>query len=642
MGKSSISIVWKLSALIILIVSVVIAISGIVNTLICSKTSIDSVRTVMEANSDSILRSVEKVMTSGEFADGLYHDLLADPSVYGRIWAYRHKTGEAAFGTGGAKKSRNDRLCQTCHGLENPAEGLATPNFHEIVDQANGGRTLFVTTPIRNRKSCSTTECHESEESMPVLGFLEADYPLENVDELISWSRTLTLIAVAAAVLCCTGALWLAFNRYLGKSFRILLKGIGRIADNDLAFRFKEGRKDEIGILARSFNSMTTRILAHQEELRSATEYLEGIIESSADMIITVNPSGRIQTFNRGAEETLGYRRDEIVGQRVEGLFANPSERNVAIARLKNTDNVLNYQTRFVTNDGEILNVLLTLSRLRDPEGNAIGTFGISKDITRELLLQKKLIQSEKFVAIGQAVTGIQHAIKNMLNALKGGAYLVEIGLKNDQRDRLNDGWDMVKEGISRISSLSMNLLNYVKEWRPELDSANLDALLGKVRDVIVQSARDKGVDFRMECPEPVPRVICDPRLIHMAVMDLVSNALDACKWKDYEPDDKPEVVLSLFNESTGRKAVIEVRDNGCGMNDEIRKNIFAPFFSTKKKWGTGLGLALSSRIINVHGGKITVESEPDRGTTFRIILPVEGPGEKKESGDGQEGSDNR
>lgn len=641
MGKSHISIVWKLSALVILIVAVIIAISGFVNGLICRECSISSVRTVMEADSDSILRSVERVMTSGDFADGLYHDLLADPSVYGRVWAYRHVTGEAAFGTGGKKKTREDRLCQTCHSLDNPAEGIESPIIHEIVRQPDGSRTFFLATPIRNKKSCRTGGCHEADGTMPVLGFLEADYSLEKVDALISWSRTITLLAAVAAVLCCIVALWFAFNRYLGESFRFLLKGMGRIADNDLSFRFKEGRNDEIGVLARSFNSMTSRILAHQEELRSATEYLEGIIESSADMIITVNPSGRIQTFNRGAENTLGYRRDEIVGQRVELLFANPSERNIAVARLQHTDNVLNYQTRFVTKDGEILNVLLTLSRLRDPEGNSIGTFGISKDITRELLLQKKLVQSEKYVAIGQAVTGIQHAIKNMLNALKGGAYLVEIGLKKDQRERLDDGWGMVKEGISRISSLSMNLLNYVKEWKPELDDADLAALLSKVRDVIIQSARDRGVDFRMENPEPTPRVRCDPRLIHMAVMDLVSNALDACMWKDYDEGDQPEVVMGLYSEAGGKKVSIEVRDNGCGMNEEIRKNIFAPFFSTKKKWGTGLGLALCSRIINVHGGKITVESEPDRGTTFRIRLPVKGPGEKKERVDGQKGADN-
>jgi signal transduction histidine kinase len=83
---------------------------------------------------------------------------------------------------------------------------------------------------------------------------------------------------------------------------------------------------------------------------------------------------------------------------------------------------------------------------------------------------------------------------------------------------------------------------------------------------------------------------------------------------------------------------VIEIRDNGCGMNEDIKKHIFTPFFSTKKARGTGLGLAMTARIINVHGGEVSVESEPDRGTTFRIHLPIDGPGERRETSDAQEG----
>ena len=107
----------------------------------------------------------------------------------------------------------------------------------------------------------------------------------------------------------------------------------------------------------------------------------------------------------------------------------------------------------------------------------------------------------------------------------------------------------------------------------------------------------------------------------------------------EYRGGEKPEVVLANSLTEGGAVFVIEVRDNGCGMNEEIQRNIFTPFFSTKKTRGAGLGLTLTARIINVHGGNVTVESEPDRGTTFRIHLPIDGPKDSMEAGHGQAGS---
>jgi len=362
-----------------------------------------------------------------------------------------------------------------------------------------------------------------------------------------------------------------------------------------------------------------------QDELRDAKEYLEGIIENSADIIITVDPEGLVETFNRGAEEALGYGRKEVVGERIETLFADPRERDIAIAQLEHTDNVKNYETHFLAKDGQVRNVLLTLSRLRDREGNPIGTFGISKDMTQEKKLQRELVQSHKFAAIGQAVTGIQHAIKNMLNGLKGGGYLVRTGIAKDNKQWVEEGWVMVEEGIERIRSLSHNMLNFAREWKPEPQRADLGAMVAEVCALNRQKAAEHGVELRHEATDGLPEVLCDPKLIQMATTDLVLNAIDACVWKDFRDDESPAVVLENSLEEGGDVYVIQVRDNGCGMTEEIRKNIFTPFFSTKKTLGTGLGLALTARIIRVHGGEISVQSEPDRGTTFRIRIPKDG-----------------
>jgi len=124
-----------------------------------------------------------------------------------------------------------------------------------------------------------------------------------------------------------------------------------------------------------------------------------------------------------------------------------------------------------------------------------------------------------------------------------------------------------------------------------------------------------------------------------MATTDILVNAIDACTWKDYEDDESPEVVLRNSLNEEGDFFILELRDNGCGMNEEVKKRIFLPFFTTRKAQGTGLGLALTARIINVHGGRISVESEPGRGTVFRIDLPTRGPRDNREVRHVQAGS---
>jgi len=420
-----------------------------------------------------------------------------------------------------------------------------------------------------------------------------------------------------------------------------ILESTGNISNYETRLKAKDGRIRSILLTlsplrdgqGRSIGTIgISKDITHakelQDELRHAKEYLEGMVENSADMIITTNSEGLIETFNRGGEELLGYSREEVIGTHIESLYVDPSERQAAAVTLEQTGNVANLETRLRAKDGRFRNILLTLSPLRDGQGNRIGTIGISKDITREKELQRELVQSQKFAAIGQAVTGIQHAIKNMLNSLTGGSYLLRIGMAKDNQERIKEGWGMVQEGIERITDLSRSMLVYAKDWKLKLEKVRVNDLMENVCELNRQTAADQGVTLRSDVTEGLPDVVCDPKLVHMATTDLVVNAIDACVWKDYGSDESPEIVLRNSVTEGGDFFVIEVGDNGCGMNEETRQNIFTPFFSTKKTRGTGLGLAMTARIINVHGGEIIVESEPDQGTTFRVRLPIDGPRE--------------
>ncbi|MHC4399368.1 MAG: sensor histidine kinase [Planctomycetota bacterium] len=637
-------LVWKLSAVVVAILTVAIALSGYVNNLICAHYSLESGKAFLRFNSESIIQGIGRLMMSrdNEGIKKLIVDISQDSAVYGDIRLVSHYSGEVVasrLGAEGRRLELEDWACAACHDQDDLGGDPAIVDA--VIDSPEGNRILSVVAPILNESGCRSAACHAHTAGPPVLGFLVTGYSLDRMDEMATARRVLIVVTVLVSLLLGIVAMWLMFTRLLARPINGLIAGTKRIAANQFDFRFDQHRDDEIGVLEESFNTMMATIQADREELRGAKEYLEGIVENSADIIISVTPGGLIETFNRGAEQALGYARDEVIGQRIEILFADPRERDVAIARLNGTDNVRNYETRFLAKDGQARNVLLTLSRLRDGNGKPIGTFGISKDITQEKKLQRELVQSQKFAAIGQAVTGIQHAIKNMLGSLTGGAYLLRIGAAKDNRERVEKGSAMVEEGIERIKNLSHNMLNYAQEWKPELQRVDLSELAAKVCEQNGQTAADQGVALRCEMPDGLPAVLCDPRMIHMAATDLLVNALDACTGKVYRGGESPEVVLESSSEENSGFFVIEVRDNGSGMNEDIRRSIFTPFFSTKKNRGTGLGLALTARFINLHDGRISVESEPEQGTTIRFHLPIDGPRETREAVDGQAGSHN-
>ena len=468
---------------------------------------------------------------------------------------------------------------------------------------------------------------------------LVVDFSIEGVSALKSNGNLRTLLTIVIAFILSCGAAWLIVHFSIKQSVRRLASGIHTLAEKKFDFRLDEDKKDEFSSLASSLNDVADMISSFQTELKKSKDNLESIIESTSDIIITVNPEGKVLTFNTGAEKALGYQRSEVIGKSIEILWAEPSERDAAIERLKYGDNVVNIETRFLSKGGNVRDVLLTFSLLRNLEGDMIGTFGISKDITDVKLLQNQLIQSQRYIAIGEVFTGIQHSLKNMLNACKGGAYMVRTGLAKDKRKMFEEGWEIVQEGIDRMTKMSSDMLKFVKGWVPKLGNVNLENSLSEIDHAIKKSAANKGIEFQMNISSELSHVKCDAQMIHTAVMDIVSNAVDACQWKEYDEGEVPKVTVEAYRNNSDNNTVIEIKDNGCGMTEDVKTKIFTPFFSTKSKTGTGLGLSIASRMINAHQGKIDIESEPDMGTVFKILLPINANNKSKEINNGKKSS---
>jgi signal transduction histidine kinase len=243
------------------------------------------------------------------------------------------------------------------------------------------------------------------------------------------------------------------------------------------------------------------------------------------------------------------------------------------------------------------------------------------REATEELKnLQKDLLRAERLAATGQTVAGMAHAIKNILGGLKGGRFMVNKGLEINERKYLQDGWNMVERNIEKISQLTMDLLSFCKERDPEWEIVQPNDLIREVFDLYRDQAAERGVRLKLDLDETMEPLALDSREMYQVLANLVGNALDACTLGDYAPPD-PETIIrsrSLPEE----KILLEVRDNGVGMSEEVRKKLFTIFFSTKGSRGTGLGLLLSHKIVQEHGGEIRVQSSPQQGAVFQVILP--------------------
>ena len=231
-----------------------------------------------------------------------------------------------------------------------------------------------------------------------------------------------------------------------------------------------------------------------------------------------------------------------------------------------------------------------------------------------------KLIEAERLAAVGQTVAGLAHAIKNITGGLTGGIFVLEKGIELDNKKYLHQGWEMVEGNVRKIKNMAMDLLNYAKEREPEYQLCDPNRTAKEVFDLMISRAREYGVALHLDLDENLLDFWFDPDGIHRCLLNLVTNAIDACL--DVSCSSKKGEVIVRSRKAEGWAVEYQVVDNGCGMDEETRAKIFHSFFSTKGSEGTGLGLMITKKIVDEHGGVITVESEKGRGTRFSLRLP--------------------
>jgi two-component system, NtrC family, sensor kinase len=245
----------------------------------------------------------------------------------------------------------------------------------------------------------------------------------------------------------------------------------------------------------------------------------------------------------------------------------------------------------------------------------AIGQLtGMALENTR---LYQENVRRERLAAAGETVASLSHSIKNILQGMRGGADVVESALKKNSLDDAKVGWKMLERNLDKVSAFTMNMLAYSKSRRPTLELTHLPPILEECLDLVKKAANDKQVTLLPEISTTQPPIAVDADGLHQAVLNLLMNAIDAV-----EPVHGVVTLSSAYDPVT-QTAVIEVQDNGVGIAERDQKRIFEPFFSTKGQRGTGLGLAVTKKIVEEHRGTVELESKVGQGTTFRLRLPL-------------------
>ncbi len=231
--------------------------------------------------------------------------------------------------------------------------------------------------------------------------------------------------------------------------------------------------------------------------------------------------------------------------------------------------------------------------------------------------LYQNQLKAERMAAIGETTAALSHSIKNILQALRGGADVVEMGLKASNLNQTSKGWRIVSRNLDRIYNLTMNLLAYSKEREPRVQLININNIARECLELIAPLANEKGVMAVADLDEAHPPIPIDPDGLHQVFMNLLGNAMDAVE------NEKGLIRLVSRFDAENNQSIIQVIDNGSGIAPNIVPHLFELFHSTKGNRGTGLGLAVARKIVEEHEGTITVQSKPTEGSTFTIRLPV-------------------
>ncbi len=370
-----------------------------------------------------------------------------------------------------------------------------------------------------------------------------------------------------------------------------------------------------------------TEKLALEKELRKSKDYTENIVQSSVDAIVTTDPKGRITFVNRAMEEMVGMPRERIINLPISRFYQDGlAEARRIMAVLREEGSLKNYETS-MNRDGETIPILTSASLLRDETGMIIGSLGVFKDLTEKKKLEEELkktqahlIQAGKMRALGELVAGVAHELNNPLMAADTFLHVIRENLKEEDQN-----WrraELIHQCHERIAKIINHLRDFSRQSKFDFQHIAINEPIENALLITGQQLLNHNVRIIKNFQRDLPKIWGDSHQLEQVFLNLISNARDSME--GVERKRELTITTGLIRHNGWKDVEVAVQDTGLGISEENIEKIFEPFFSTKEVGrGTGLGLSICYGIVEAHGGRIEVESQVGRGTTFRVILPV-------------------
>jgi PAS domain S-box-containing protein len=406
-----------------------------------------------------------------------------------------------------------------------------------------------------------------------------------------------------------------------------------RVAEGDFSTRMETTSDDELGTLTRSFNEMTLRLERARDrqeswsrelenrvrektrEIEETRRHLANIVENVGASVIVADLDGTVVSANSTTTKIFGIKPEWIVGRSLQE-FTCDSQRKVAeLRRLLEDGGTVVYEAGFELDESRTMDLLVTHTLLRDPDGKASGILQVTKDITALKMMERRLMDSERLSAMGEMAGEIGHELNNYLTAIGGRAELIPMALERGNHELVRQNSTIIAEQVARMRVLTDGLLDSArKETSPiEID---LHETIERAVEFARPQNRFNDIDLSVsESRQPLP-VLADPQQITQVILNLLGNAADAIVAKGGAGG-----AIRVESFRRGGETGFRVIDNGTGIEEKTIGRIFEPRFTTKKN-GHGFGLAVCHRVVRDHGGDITVESQNGRGSTFTVLLP--------------------
>jgi signal transduction histidine kinase/FixJ family two-component response regulator len=414
-------------------------------------------------------------------------------------------------------------------------------------------------------------------------------------------------------------------------------EGAGRSAKCPVAKTFHTGKGQRSKETIQDVNGKEVPVIVHTAPIRSGESDVELVLEISADItemnrlqeelrttqqryqqlfdevpcyISVQDGKLRLVATNRQFKEDFG---DEI-GSYCYSVYKHRNEPCPDCPVVKTFESGKSQQSETVVTSktGEQYNVLTWTAPIRKADGEVTQVMEMSTNITQIRRLQDHLS------SLGLLIGSISHGIKGIMTGLDGGMYWLDTGMEKGNQERIEKGWGVIKLMVGRLKNLVLNLLYYAKERDLSWERTDALSLANDVASTVEPKIKGYSIEFIHDFDRSIGKFEVDTSVVSSALINILENAMDACIEDKSKKSHK--IIFSVTQDKD--HIVFDIHDNGMGMDRETRENIFTLFFSSKGSKGTGLGLFVSNKIIQQHGGSIRVDSTPGQGSHFNIRLP--------------------